>query len=133
MLKDLWSLLVSVVIVSLLVYGIYIGGWCYNVSLAYIILLAIINPLVTIMLSVPEACAKFPIKRVDSVWVDNVQVYVVMLVPFFVLVGMGYWIVASIFLFGIFWGLVNGYSKRNEYNRRLKENETKEEKASQQD
>lgn len=123
MLKDLWSLLVSIVIASLLVYGIYLGGWCYNVSLAYIILLAIMNPLMTIVLCIPQECAKIPIKRVNSQWVDNVQIYLVMLVPFFILVGMGNWIVATVFIFVIFCGLVNEAQKRHEYNRRLKEKE----------
>lgn len=131
MLKDLWSLLVSIVIASLLVYGIYLGGWCYNVALAYIILLAIINPLLNIALSIPKFIATIPIKMVDSVWVDNVQVYVVMLLPFFILIGIGNWIVALFFFFGIFCGLITSCQKRNEYNRRLKENETKEEKVNQ--
>lgn len=132
MLKDLWSLLVNIVIVSLLVYGVCLGGWYYNVALAYIVLLAIINCVAAFCLLVREVLISIPIKRVDSQWVDTAQLYVVMLIPFFILIGMGNWIVASIFFFGMFWGLVSSCLKRNEYNRRLKENETQEEKVNKQ-
>jgi O-antigen ligase len=118
MLKDIWSLVVSIVIVSLLVFGIYLGGWYYNVALAYIVLLAVLNPSTMVMLAVPEVIAKIPIKRVDSQWVDKVQTFLVMLLPFFVLVAIGHWIVGALLLFSVMFGLINGEQKRNEYNRR---------------